>query len=349
MSIQHIIVHEIRRVKVDKKSTENLVAKIKNKENDLETLSSDLSERLLKLFSRSSLMVGQFSIKNDEAKKPAFEQSLDKFYDDKENCLDFVEMTRELAAYFKTFLDEKKTITGGFLVFFEFKGDEHTKLAVAVINKSNATDIDLELDFIAKEILDLDKLHLGATINITEWRSEIYDRYIRFKNGLSENVTDYFQNFIGCVVDQEAANEETKKLKEAIESFTTKKLGLPQSAADEYLALAHAYINECITKGDDVVLLNVAKHVFTSNSDEFFEYASEGHNLSGILQISTSELKGYKKFSSSRRDLSITFAKALLNDKIKFEDDILKINSSLLSENLVAELRAASAKNDQDE
>ena len=45
-------------------------------------------------------------------------------------------------------------------LFFEFKGDEHTKLAVAVINKSNATDINPDLNFIAKEILDLDKLHL---------------------------------------------------------------------------------------------------------------------------------------------------------------------------------------------
>lgn len=348
MSIQHIIVHEIRRVKEDKKSTETLVVKIKDTENDLRTLSGELAEQLLKLFSRSSLMVGQFSIGSDTEKKPAFEQVIDNFYSG-DNCVDFIEMTRELAQYFKTFLVENKSITGGFLVFFEFKGDEHTKLAVAVINKSNATDINPDLDFIAKEILDLDKLHLGATINITEWRSDIYDRYIRFKNGQSENVTDYFQKFIGCVVDRQAADEETRKLKEAIESFTKNKLKLEQSDADDYLALAHSYINECISKGDDVVLLNIAKHVFTANSDDFFEYASEGHNLSGILQISTSELKGFKKFSSSRKDLSITFAKALLNDKIKFEDDILKIDSSLLSDYLVAELRVATAQNNQDE
>lgn len=348
MSIQHIIVHEIRRVKEDKKSTDTLVVKIKDTENDLSTLSGELAESLLKLFSKSSLIVGQFSIGKDADKKPAFEQGLDNFYSG-ENCLDFVEMTRELAEYFKTFLVDNKSITGGFLVFFEFKGEEHTKLAVAVIKKSNATDINPDLDFIAKEILDLDKLYLGATINITEWRGEFAERYIRFKNGQSENVTDYFQKFIGCEVDKKAANEETKKLKVAIESFAIDKLELPQSAADEYLALAHSYINECISKGDDVVLLNVAKHVFPADSDDFFEYASEGHNLSGILQISPSELKGFKKFSSSRKDLSITFAKALLNDKIKFEDDILKIDSSLLSDNLVAELRAASAQIDQDE
>lgn len=62
-------------------------------------------------------------------------------------------------------------------LFFEFKGDEHTKLAVVVINKSNATDINPDLNFIAKEILDLDKLHLGATINITEWRDEFRTIY----------------------------------------------------------------------------------------------------------------------------------------------------------------------------
>ncbi|EEH67981.1 hypothetical protein, partial [Acinetobacter haemolyticus] len=66
MSIQHIIVHEIRRVKEDKKSTETLIAKIKDSENDLSTLDSELAASLLKLFSRSSLMVGQFSIGKDK-------------------------------------------------------------------------------------------------------------------------------------------------------------------------------------------------------------------------------------------------------------------------------------------
>lgn len=348
MGIQHIIVHEIRRVKDGRKSTDTLIVKIKNSENDLKKLKSELAADLLKLFSRSSLMVGQFSIGKDKDKKPAFEQVLDTFYSE-ENCSNFVEMTKELATHFKTFLDEKKSILGGFLVFFEFKGDEHTKLAVAVINKSNATDINPDLDFIAKEILDLEKLHLGAAINITEWHDEFSERYIRFKNGQADSLTDYFQDFIGCVIDKEAASEETKKLKEAIESFATNKLKFTQSEAGEYLALAHGYINECITKGDDVVLMNVAKHVFPSDSDDFFEYASDGHNLSGILQISTSELKGFKKFSSTRKDLSITFAKALLNNQIKFEDDTLKINSTLLSDNLVAELKAATIQNNQDE
>lgn len=348
MSIQHIIVHEIRRVKVDKKVTDKLIVQIKDKENDLTTLNPELSAGLLKLFSKSSLMVGQFSIKDDTDKKPAFEQNLDDFYDG-ENCLDFVAMTGKLAGYFQKYLEANKNISGGFLVFFEFKGDEHTKLAVAVINRSTATDVDINLDFIAKEILDLEKLHLGATINITEWCAEISDRYIRFKNGQSDNVTDYFQKFIGCEVDKQAATEETKKLRDAIETFASKKLLLPQEVVDECLSSAYTYINECLDKGDDIVLENISKRVFPDKSEEFFEYASEGHNLSGILQISTTELKGFKKFSSTRKNLSITFARNLLHNQIKFEDDILKIDSSLLSDNLIAELRAASAESEQDE
>lgn len=347
MGIQHIIVHEIRRVKKDKKSTEKLITKIKDAENDLSTLSDDLAEQLLQLFSRSSLMVGQFSIGDDTKKKPAFEQELNNFYID-ENCQNFVEMTRVLADYFKSFLVENKSITGGFLVFFEFKGDEHTKLAVAVINKSNATDINPNLDFIAKEILDLDKLHLGATINITEWRDEFAERYIRFKNGKSENMTDYFQKFIGCEVDKKAAIEETKKLKEAIEKFAYEVLKLSQENVDKHLATAYAYINECIKKGDDVVLGNISRHVFPEISDTFFEYASEGHNLSGIIKINTTELKGFMKLTSKRKDLSITFSRELLHNKINFEDDMLKIDSSLLSDSLVKELKEASIQMDKD-
>lgn len=65
MSIQHIIVHEIRRVKEEKKSTETLIAKIKDTENDLRSLNGELAAKIIKTFSSSSLMVGQFSIGND--------------------------------------------------------------------------------------------------------------------------------------------------------------------------------------------------------------------------------------------------------------------------------------------
>ncbi|ALH95667.1 nucleoid-associated protein [Acinetobacter equi] len=345
MSIQHIIVHEIRRIKEDKKSTENLIINIKDKENDLSSLSTELKVQLLKLFSSTGLMVGQFSIGNDTDKQPVFEQVLDKFYNE-DSCLDFVEMTRELATFFQNFLDVNKSISGGFLVIFEFKGDEHTKLAIAVINKSNATDINPDLDFIAREILDLDKLHLGATINITGWRDEFAERYIRFKNGQSEHVTDYFQKFIGCEIDTEAAVEETKKLREAIEKFASEQLMLPQEEVDQHLSKAYGYINECIRKGDDVILENISKSIFPEVSDVFFEFASVGHNLSGIIKINTTELKGFMKLSSKRKGLSITFSRELLHNQINFEDDILKIDSSLLSDNLVAELKAASAKND---
>lgn len=120
MSIQHIIVHEIRRVKEEKKSTETLIAKIKDTENDLRSLNGELAAKLLKLFSSSSLMVGQFSIGNDTEKKPAFEQGLDNFYSG-ENCLDFVEMTRELAEYLNLFLLKIKVLLVVFLFFLSLK------------------------------------------------------------------------------------------------------------------------------------------------------------------------------------------------------------------------------------
>lgn len=49
MSIQHIIVHEIDALK-KKKSTETLIAKIKDTENDLRSLNGELAAKLLKLF-----------------------------------------------------------------------------------------------------------------------------------------------------------------------------------------------------------------------------------------------------------------------------------------------------------
>ncbi|MDQ9809663.1 hypothetical protein RFY15_03265, partial [Acinetobacter baumannii] len=49
------------------------------------------------------------------------------------------------------------------------------------------------------------------------------------------------------------------------------------SMVEDYNKTNISIYNDCITKGDDVVLSNVAKHVFPADSDEFFEYADRNN------------------------------------------------------------------------
>lgn len=349
VEIKNIIVHEVRRVRESNKSTETLIVKIKDEPNDLKVLSDDLSTKLCNLFYKSGLMVGQFSLESDSEAKPLFEQTIQKFYSDENGvCSNFTNMSVELARQFESILSKNKNISGGFLVFFEITSEISDKLCIAVINKSNATDLDENLEFIVKAIMDIDKLHLGATINITDWLSGNSERYIRFKNGISEDITNYFQQFIGCDVDKKAAAEETRKLKDAINNFSANQLKLTLDERNERLASVHSYITDCIKRGDDVSLDHLSNHVFPAQSSDFFEYASNEYNLSSTLKISKNILKSYKKLASKNNNLSISFERDLLHDKITYEDEdgILKIQCSLLSEDLLNELKASQSSDE---
>lgn len=292
MTIRHLIIHEIRRNKTKKDTTEEvkiedkIISKIKEEENDLAKLDAELEVSLIQLFHKASLYVGQFAVNGDTNVQPVFEQKLIGAYGDSIECSDFVQLTKELAEHFKAILSKDKRINGGYLVFFEYMISNQVKLATAVINKTKGTDVDSDLNFIAREILDIEKLHLGATVNITEWLEGLSKRYIRFKKGNVDDVRDYFEDFIGCTVDKNAASQETHELKEAIETFVINELKQDQAHVDIKLAETEKFITELLNNNEDVVLEHIANKIFPNKSNEFYIYASNNHNLSNHIQIS---------------------------------------------------------------
>lgn len=71
---------------------------------------------------------------------------------------------------------------------------------------------DLSLDPV--EGIDLDKLHMAARVNLSDWRANdpLKTRYISFRVGKSSGgVTDYFSDFIGCQ-EYTVAKEDTADL-----------------------------------------------------------------------------------------------------------------------------------------
>ncbi len=345
MSIQHIITHEIRRAKSYKtddsnseNSEDNIISKIKDKENDISKLDADLKVDLIQLFTKASLYVGEFAVNDDPDIEPAFEQKLKNFYVGSTSCKDFVQLTIELASHFEEILKNDKRINGGYLVFFEYQVADQVKLAIAVINKTKGTDVDQDLNFIAREILDIEKLHLGATININDWIEGLSQRYIRFKKGNANEVRDYFEKFIGCAVDKNAPREETRSLKSAIESFIKDELKLDHTQTDIKLAEAHNFITEKLKNSEDVLLEHVANRLFPERSEDFFKHASDKHNLSNHIKISKGVLRDFKKISSSNKDVSLSVARHLIGKQIDRKNGKIEIDETLLSPKFLEEI-----------
>ncbi|MEB5475952.1 nucleoid-associated protein [Acinetobacter pollinis] len=327
MEINNIIIHEVRRTK----DNNSLIENYKAEENDLSTLEDELKNNLLELFIRSNLNFGEFALDNNPKLIPAFEQTLSKHFNADNECLTFVEMTIELAKIYAAIIRENKlsNVKGGYLVFYIYKIKDKKCLAIAIVNKTKGADVTNDLEFVASHLLDLSMLHLGASINISDWKSELSHRYIKFKTGRASDIRDYFETFIGCQLDKKAAQTETRELRKAIQDFSKNMLNQDQDQdqdiIDKNLRETYSFISEKQKNEETILLSSIAKHIFPDQNEDFLTYASNERKISEFIQIDITTLRSFKKISFKNSKFSLSFERELLGNQFKFENGILTI------------------------
>ncbi|MGP2454745.1 nucleoid-associated protein [Acinetobacter baumannii] len=334
MGIQKIIIHEVRRIK----DGSPLITNYKDQENDLSTLEEELRQNLLELFTKSNLNYGEFALDGNPDLEPAFEQTLKKYFTPTNECSDFVEMTIELSKNYASIIGENKlsSVKGGFLVFYLYEVKGKICFAIAIVNKTKGADVTSDLEFVASHLLDLSMLHLGASVNISDWHSGFSHRYVKFKAGRATDIRDYFEAFVGCQLDKKAAQTETRELRKAIQEFSKNTLNLDQDTIDKNLRDVHSFITEKQKNEETILLSSIAKHIFPDKDEEFLTYASNERKISEFIQIDKVALKTFKKISFKSSKFSLSFERELLGSQFKFENGVLTIRD--LPEKLRVEL-----------
>ncbi|RUR35995.1 nucleoid-associated protein [Vreelandella populi] len=315
MAIKNVILHEVTR----NEDGDPIVQNLRNEENSTEGLGIKLTEQLIELFSQSTLNIGEFGVDGDSTLKPAFEQQLKQFQN---KDTTFVETTKAMAERFAEIISEARlqSVKGGILAFYVYEYRENNLLAVTVLNRIDGINASEDLDLNPATIIDLNRLHLGASINLTEWEEGLSSRYIKFKVGRSVEMRDYFENFIGCQRDKQAAVRETTALKNAIRKYSSE-LGLDSEVAQSKLDTAHEFIQQQQKNGKEVLLTHVANAVFPDLADKFLNLARDDeHQLSEQIAISSAELKRYVRLSGRGKGVSISFDNELLGKTVTYKD-----------------------------
>lgn len=314
MAIKNVILHEVTR----KKDGEMIVKNLREVENSTAGLGEKLTEQLIELFSQSNLNIGEFGVNGDPSLEPAFEQQLKNFHDNKAT---FVETTKAMATRFADIISEPKlqSVKGGILAFYVYEYKGSTLLAVTVLNRIDGINASEELDLSSSTIIDLNRLHLGASINISDWDEGLSSRYIKFKTGRSVDMRDYFESFIGCQRDKQAASRETTALKNAIKSYSTE-LKLDNDTMQSKLDSAHNFILEQQKSGKEILLSHVANAVFPDSTEDFLKVArNDEHQLSEQIEISPAELKRYVRLSGRGKGIAISFDNELLGKTVTYK------------------------------
>ena len=316
--INHLILHEVAR----RKDGENFKKNLRNEENSLTGITAEFAESLGDLFTKSNLNIGQFAVDGDPTIQPFFEQFLLENYSKTDLiCKDFVKLTQKMARRFENQIESSKktNVKGGLFVFYEYEVNGKLWMAIAILQRSdayNADDENLELE--SSEVIDLDRLHLGATVNLTDWAEGSSKRYIKFKAGLAKDVRDYFEEYIGCQRDKSLATCETKFLKEALTTYASETLKLDNDQQQAKLDLAHAYIREKMELGEDISLSSLAKHVFPEHNEDFVLQATSNYSLGETISIDNKVLQTFKRISGRNKDISISFNRDLLGKSINY-------------------------------
>lgn len=314
MAIKEVIIHVVKRDKNGEEITTNL----RNSVNTIEGLTTKLTDDLLDLFSSATLNFGEFGLNGDNTVEPALEQKLNNYFNDEFRCSNFVEFTKELSNSYKQTITNVSNAKGGYLVFYQYEYRRCDWLAIAVLQRNSGVDVsDANNDVIPSNILDLNKLHLGAAINLTLWKTGLNSRYIKFKTGLAKEVREYFEDFIGCQRDKEAAKIETRNLRNAIRQHAND-LGLNSEEVQEKLDTTMNTI-KATRKGEPILLSTIANAVFPSSPQDFITKAKDNFSVSEELIIDNTELGRFNRLTGRTTKISVSFDRKMLGDGVRFE------------------------------
>ncbi len=111
---------------------------------------------------------------------------------------------------------------GGYMLMLRYTHQQRDMLMVAKLNPQSGAIFSDDLDKVVRApYLNLDRLQVAARIDLAAWLAG-GERYLSFvlKKNKDEGPSDYFQDFVGCKVDQDS-KVESKKLVLVVKDFAS--------------------------------------------------------------------------------------------------------------------------------
>lgn len=313
MSIKEVIIQVVKREKTGELVTTNL----RDKVNKVEKLTTKLTTDLLELFSSSTLQHGEFGVGGDTTALPVFEQNINKYFDSNLECSDFASFSKTIAIQYQSAIEKVPSAKGGYLVFYRYTYLKDEWLGLTILSRLEGADVsENNNELVESKVLNLTRLHLGAAINLSDWKQKLSTRYIRFKIGTAKEIREYFEAFIGCQRDKEAAKNETRNLKKAIKSHA-ERIGDDSGAIQARVEVALTTI-KATPKGEPVLLETIANAVFPNGPESFIKTATQEFYVNEEVLIHNSELSQYKRIKGGNKNITLSFERTMLGKSVLF-------------------------------
>jgi nucleoid-associated protein len=255
---------------------------------------------------------------------------------------DFIEFSATAMERLRVKINDVMFATGGYVLFVRYTHGGRDMLLIAKLSQEDGAIFSSDLHRVVQaSYLNLDRLQVAARLDIAAWNAE-GDRYLTFV--LKEDrgqPADYFQEFIGCQIDQDSKIE-SNKVVVVVKGFVAKlveDLEIAQDRAPDIQRRAYDYALELRRSPDSTGLSfeGLANAVWPDDPELFLGYLNthDEQPSAGFMPDKTV----FKKLSSINfrsKDLTVKMTYDFKQSHVSTDGRTVVINDA--PEKLIREL-----------
>lgn len=262
---------------------------------------------------------------------------------------DFLGISKQLMRVLKDKSDGENFATGGHVLIADSTANCIRWIVVVILNNKAGTTINEELKVIRAPHLDVDGIRFAGRVNLTGWSTGSTERYISFLKGKKNDVSQYFQRFLGCSTVQQDLND-TRNLVKAVKGFAVTQ-NLNEAEKENLLREVYKFAGDKAASKQPLDLSELANRVWASDPDVLKgALAASDPPISDGFIPKKRGLEGLTRFSAKAAKWKLEFDREAIQDQtIQFnpEDETLTIRN--LPADILANLRSEFLLDDREE
>ena len=327
MQIQEAIIHKIIKDRGNPASTQFRQNALVNDEK-----LSALAEEVLRIYhGTSSTAYGDLKDGTTE-QFPVFLRNY------KQNDITFSVFSRNLVELIVSKMNAAPASTGGYVLIVRYQQGQGDFLMVVIIKIKGKVNIDDDLNIIEAPILDFEKMHEAARIDLSKWLSQT-SPCLSFvhKKRVDGGATNYFRTALSCD-EATDSKQHTDNIMRAVKDFCDQKAySLDQK--QRVKQLEHEYFSESHRENRPASIDILSRRLFEEYPDEFIRFLRQGD------YSVAEEFKPFRKSFIRLRtvvyntpQLSFKFDASLIGSRVIYDPESRTITINDISDALAQEL-----------
>lgn len=263
--------------------------------------------------------------------------------------VDFLGISKQLMRVLKDKSDSENFSTGGHVLIAESSSSNVRLVVIVILNNKAGTTIDDRLQVVRAPHLDVDGIRFAGRVNMTGWQDGTIERYISFLKGKKNDVSQYFQRFLGCSTVQKDLDD-TRNLVKAVKSFASAQ-SLNDTERENLLREVYLFADERATAKEPLSLAELANRVWSAEPEALKNaFALADPPISDGFTPKKRGLDGLMRFSAKAAKWKLEFDRDAVQDHtIYFDPDEQTITIRNLPTEVIASFRSEFSTNAQED